>query len=402
MTEATTAFQAIEIIRSELEDAGFRDMTHTPVAAGGAYYKIRNGSSIIAFRVPEHIERIRLVCAHSDSPCYKIKARPMLDDPHYTVLNTAPYGGMIHASFQDVPLGIAGRVCYEKDGTLVTRNVDYQRPVAMMNRLAIHLNRSVNDGIKLEPGKDMNPLFFGTESDLLKDIEREFRLPSPILTHDLYIYSAVTPYLWGPDDQLITSPRLDNLISSFSAYQALIAAKPEELAIAAIFNNEEVGSNSFMGAGSDFLYTTLIRIFTDLGLQERDLYEVFDRSYAISSDNAHAYHPNYKEKYDRHHICLMNRGVAIKYSANQKYTTDAVTAAEFKLLCERTGVNCQEFENHSAIPGGSTLGNILIGQVSIHSVDIGVPQLSMHSATETAGMNDVHDLIRIFTRFFSE
>ena len=172
--------------------------------------------------------------------------------------------------------------------------------------------------------------------------------------------------------------------------------------MACIFNNEEVGSGSYMGADSNFLYTTLLRVFDDLGIRERDMYDILENSWAVSSDNAQGYHPNYPEKYDAQHRCILNQGVAVKISANQKYTTDSVTAARFREICRKAGAPCQWYENHPAIPGGSTLGNLLISQLSIHSVDIGLPQVAMHSATETMGSRDVMNLVKIFRCFYNE
>lgn len=403
--KSSTAFHAVSNLKEMLDKAGFKNLNEgVTVERGGSYYKVRNDSAIIAFKVPENenFGSFRLASAHSDSPCYKVKANPVIYKQGYTLLNVAPYGGMIHSTFFDVPLKLAGRVAYlDKENNVKTKLIDYDKPNVMIANLAIHFNRQINNGYEYKAAKDIVPILGLGEIDLLKSIKEEFNIDGEIVSHDLFVCSAAKPYVWGTNNEFISSPRLDDLECAYASVRALINSKVNEGAMALIFNNEEVGSLSYMGANSDFLFTVLTKIREDLKLSESWLYESLERSFVISADNAHALHPNYTESYDMNNLTMINQGPAIKFSPSQKYTTDSVTAAKFIALCKESGVNYQCFENHSNVLGGSTLGNISISQVSIPSVDIGLPQLAMHSSCETAGTKDFVDLIKVLERHYS-
>ncbi|QNM15918.1 MULTISPECIES: M18 family aminopeptidase [Fusobacterium] len=400
-----TAFHAVENLKNMLEAEGFEDLKRVEkVKLGGSYFKVRNDSSIIAFKIPnnKNFKSFRLTSAHSDSPCYKIKANPVIYKYGYTLLNVAPYGGMIHSTFFDTPLKIAGRVvCLDKDNNLYTKLIDFVEPNVAIANLAIHFNREVNKGYEYKPAKDVVPILGLGEIDLFKVIKDKFELSGEIVSHDLFVVSAVKPYVWGMENEFISSPRLDDLECAYASMRALINSDVTEGAMSLVFNNEEVGSLSYMGANSDFLVTVMTKIREDLGLSESWMYECLENSFVISGDNAHALHPNYTDTYDLNNYAMLNKGPAIKFSPSQKYTTDAVTAAKFMALCKKANVAYQCFENHSNVAGGSTLGNISISQVSIPSVDIGLPQLAMHSACELAGTKDFIDLIKVFETHFS-
>lgn len=403
--KSPTAFHVVENFKQILTEAGFEDIDEKGVVIkkGGNYYKIRNGSSIIAFKIPssEKFSSFRITTAHSDSPCYKIKANPVFYKLGYTQLNVAPYGGMIHSTFLDRALKIAGRVVYlDNENKLQTELISFNDVTVMIPNVAIHFNREINNGYQYKPAKDIVPILGLGEIDFFKLIKEKFNISGEILAHDLFVCSAEKPYIWGVNDEFIASPRLDDLECAFASITALIDSEIEQGGMALVFNNEEVGSSSYMGANSDFLYSVLVKIQEDLNLKKTELFEFLRDSFAIQGDNAHALHPNYTEFYDLNNFTMLNGGVVIKYSPNQKYTSDGLTSGMFMKLCRESGIKYQKFENHSNVAGGSTLGNILNSQVSILSVDIGLPQFAMHSSFETAGTRDFIDLIKVLKTHF--
>lgn len=401
--ESTTAYHAVENIEKLLIQAGFTQLSSNKIILGGSYYKKRNNSAIVAFKIPKKMPTsIRLVSSHSDSPCFKLKANPTIFKNGFTMLNVATYGGLINASFLDRPLGIAGRVCYiDNNNNLKTQLIDYKRPIANISSLAIHLNREVNLGYKYTAGKDLLPIYSLGNTDLLKNIQNDFNIEGEIISHDLFAYSYAKAYTFGAKNELLASPRLDDLECAFSSTIAITNTDSNELCISCVFNNEEVGSNSYAGANSDLLPNVLARLRNDLELTETQLYSILENSFAISADNAHSLHPNYTEKYDLENAPTLNEGVAIKFSANLSYTTEGVTAGKLIKLCMDNGIPYQIYENHSDVAGGSTLGKILNAQVSIPSVDIGLPQLAMHSSMEIAGCDDLKQLIKLLTTFYN-
>lgn len=402
--ESPACFQAVENLKEMLEKSNFIELKdNVKLERGKSYYKTRNDSAIIAFRIPNEFSSFRIVSSHSDSPCYKIKANPTYYKNGFTMLNVAKYGGMIHSTFFDKPLTVAGRVSYlDSDNNVASQLISFGKTMAGIVNLPIHFNRTINDGYKYSVAKDMMPIFSLGEVDLLKLIQDKFDIPNEIITHDLFVCSNVDPYIWGINDEFISSPRLDDLECAYASIKAMIEVEnPKEIIISTVFNNEEVGSSSYMGADSDFLKVILARIKEDLNLSETFVYNALEKSFAISADNAHALHPNYTESYDMNNFTMINSGIVIKFSPSQKYTTDGITAAKFIALCNKAGKKYQKFENHSNVLGGSTLGNISNSQVSIPSVDIGLPQLAMHSSCETAGVKDFLDLIEILKTHYS-
>ena len=315
------------------------------------------------------------------------------------------YGGMIMSPWFDRPLSIAGRLVVEEDGRLVSKLVNIDRDLVMIPNLAIHMNRQVNDGYKYNAQKDTLPIFGSLEakgSFMTLMAEAAGVKAEDILGHDLFLYSRDKGTIWGADEAYLSCGRLDDLQCAFSSIKGLLAGgHPSCVSVAAVFDNEEVGSGTKQGADSTFLEDTLRRINRSLGRSEDQYLMALASSFMVSADNAHAVHPNYGEFADPTNRPAMNEGIVIKYNANQKYTTDAVSAAIFRAICKKAGVPCQTFANRSDMAGGSTLGNISNAHVALNTVDIGLPQLAMHSPYETAGVKDTCYLIQAAKTFFN-
>lgn len=345
------------------------------------------------------------MASHSDSPAFKIKENPEMQVEHaYTKLNVEGYGGMLMAPWADRPLSVAGRVMVSGKNGPEERLVNIDRDLLMIPSLAIHMNREANKGVAYNPQKDMLPLMgCGSEkADLMEILAEKLKIKKEdILTHDLFLYNRMPGTIWGADREFVSSPRLDDLQCAFASMEGMLRGRKENcIAVHCVLDNEEVGSGTKQGAASTFLKDTLRRINDGLGRTYEEYLMTLADSFMISADNAHALHPNYTEKADPVNHPVINGGIVIKYNANQKYCTDAVSAAVFKDICKRTEVPCQTFVNRSDIPGGSTLGNISNTQVAVNTVDIGLPQLAMHSPYETAGTEDTWSLIKAATVFF--
>ncbi len=407
--QSPSPFHAIAAAGTMLEKAGFTELTERDswkLEKGGCYYVVRNGSSMIAFQVPhEEAKGFRMVASHSDSPSFKIKEKPELTvEQAYTKLNVEKYGGMIMSSWLDRPLSIAGRVYTRGAEGLEKQLICFDEDMLVIPSLAIHMNREVNDGMKYSVQVDMSPLM-GTCADkkMLQELiaEKLGVAAEDILGQDLYLYVRQQGLVLGASQDMIMSPRLDDLECAFGSLQAMAESTPAEyINVCAVLDNEEVGSGTRQGADSDFLYSTMKRIVYALGGQETDYMQALADSFLISADNAHALHPNHPEKADITNRPVLNGGVVIKYSGNQKYTSDAFTGSVMKKLCMDAEVPYQVYYNHSDILGGSTLGNISTAHVSVPSVDIGLPQLAMHSAVETAGVKDVAYLVQALKEFY--
>lgn len=323
---------------------------------------------------------------------------------HYIKLNVEKYGGMIISPWFDRPLSIAGRLVTEEDGRLVSRLVNVDKDLVMIPNLAIHMNRQVNDGYKYNPQKDTLPIFGSMEAKgtfMSVMAEAAGIKEENILGHDLFLYNREKGTVWGADEAYLSCGRLDDLQCAFASVKGLLAGgNPSCVSVAAVFDNEEVGSGTKQGADSTFLEDTLRRVNRSLGRTEEEYLMALASSFMVSADNAHAVHPNYGEIADPTNRPAINEGIVIKYNANQKYTTDAVSAAMFKAICRKAGVPCQTFTNRSDVAGGSTLGNISNAHVALNTVDIGLPQLAMHSPYETAGVKDTCYLIQAAKTFF--
>lgn len=374
------------------------------IEPGHKYVVTRNGSAVIAFAVPKEPARdFRIIAAHGDSPTFKIKEDPEIADGPYVRLNVEPYGGMIMSSWTDRPLTVAGRVIVREKGALVPKLVCPGKPLLVIPSLAIHMNREVNQGYHWNAQKDLLPLWGPAGGLSFMDvIAAEAKCAKEdILGHDLCLVPLVPGTMWGAENEYISSPRLDDLQCAFAAFRGYTMGKKEKhISVFALFDNEEVGSGTRQGAGSSFLFDTILRLSAALGISQDRMLAMLARSFLISADNAHAVHPNHPAESDPVNRPVLNGGIVIKFNAQQKYCTDGWSAAHFRALCEEAKVPVQVFTNRSDRPGGSTLGNIAITKIGIPAVDIGLPQLAMHSSYETAGSKDTAYLVMAAAMFF--
>ena len=345
------------------------------------------------------------MASHSDSPSFKLKENPEMEsEQHYVKLNVEKYGGMLCAPWFDRPLSIAGRLVVRDQEGLTSRLVNVDRDLVLIPSLAIHMNRQVNEGYAYNAQKDLLPVYGGSEAagTLMKTIAMAAGVDQEdILGHDLFLYNRVKGTIWGAEEEFFSCGRIDDLQCAFASMEGFLAAdQPAGVAVHAVLDNEEVGSSTKQGADSTFLEDTLWRINEAMGGSREDYLRRLAGSFMISADNAHGVHPNYGDKADPTNRPWVNGGIVIKYNANQKYSTDAVSAAVFKSICRKAQVPCQTFANRSDMAGGSTLGNIANCHVSVNTVDIGLPQLAMHSPYETAGVKDTWYLVKAAREFF--
>jgi aspartyl aminopeptidase len=412
-------FLAAKNIVIELEQAGYRrldpQMPIGEVKAGDKLYVTKNDSSVYAFHIgskPLADAGFRMICAHCDSPTFRIKPNAeMTCEGGIVKLNTEVYGGPIMSTWFDRPLTIAGRVIVRGGDALhpQTLLLHVKRPLLQISNLAIHFNRQVNDGVKLSKQKDMLPILGIVTSELeygnllMNVICGELNIkPDDILDFDLYLADATPACTFGVHDEFLSSGRLDDLSMCFAGLEAMIATETTDMTkVLAIFDNEETGSQTKQGAGSPFLSMMLKRIALAQSGTEEAYYQAVERAFMISADNAHAWHPNYSEKYDPTNHPVLGGGPVIKFNAAQKYASDAVSAAVFAEICREAGVPCQRFVNHSDVAGGSTLGNILASSIPVRGVDMGNAILAMHSCRETGSTADHIYCVKAFTKFFS-
>ncbi len=411
LEKSPTSFHVIANIRERLCSEGFEELSegeNWTLEAGKGYFVSRNESSVIAFRMSERRPKgYMIAAAHSDSPTFKIKENPEITgEGAYTRLNVEKYGGMLMYPWFDRPLSVAGRlVVREADGIISTRLVNVDRDLVMIPSLAIHMDRKSNEGHALNAQKELLPIF-GDETAENKFMETVAEAAGvsveDIIGHDLFLYVRGRGTVWGASEEYVSSGRIDDLQCVFGALEGLIASEKnaEAIPMAAVFDNEEVGSGTKQGADSTFLSDVMERIGMAAGLSEADRRALSASSFMVSADNAHAVHPAYGEKADPVNRPKINKGIVLKYHAGQKYTTDAVSGAVFEEICRKAGVEIQYFTNRSDMNGGSTLGNISNAHVSLNTVDIGLPQLAMHSCMETAGVHDTSDLILAMKTLF--
>ncbi len=405
--ESVSAFHAVMALEKRFLEAGFSQLKEKEdwkLEEGGAYYVKRSESSILAFRIPDRKPLgFSIAAAHSDSPTFKVKTNPDMTLECYAKLNTEPYGGMIYASWLDRLLSVAGRVVYKGENGPESKLVNIDEDLLVIPNVAIHMEREMNKGFTYNPQTDLLPLW-GTGADLKleeKVAQAAGLEPEDILGKDLFLYVREKGKLAGATKDLMVSPRLDDLTCAFALGESMTEASPQNyIPVCAVFDHEEVGSGTERGAGSTFLQDTLKRIVLLLDGREETYYKWLAESFMISADNAHALHPNHPEKAYAGSKPVLNGGIVIKYHGGMKYTTDAYSEAVMKLLCKEAEVSYQTYQNRSDIAGGSTLGNVSSRLVSIPCVDIGLPQLAMHSAVETAGSRDVEDLIKVLNVFF--
>ena len=418
LNESPVNFLAVKTLKEILAGRGFREINAADsigeLKAGDQVFFTKNDSSLYAFRIGRKAladNGFHLICAHCDSPTFRIKPNAeMLCEGGITKLNTEVYGGPIMSTWFDRPLSLAGRVLIKTDDVMQpeTRLLHIKRPLLQITNLAIHFNRQVNDGVKLSKQKDMLPLL-GIVTDQLESgnmlmnvIAEELGVSIPdIIDFDLYLYDIAPACTFGVHDEFISGGRLDDLSMVHAGLMALLATETQDTTqVLAVFDNEETGSQTKQGAGSPFLSTLLQRIVLAQGGNQEDFFRSIEKAFMISADNAHAWHPNYSEKYDPTNHPMLGGGPAIKFNAAQKYASDAASAAVFMGICQKAGVPCQRFVNHSDVAGGSTLGNILAGSLPLRGVDMGNPVLGMHSVRETGSTADHLYCIKAFTEFY--
>lgn len=407
------SYQAAANVMRQLAGNGYVELDEKAVwelRQGGKYYVNRNNSSVLAFHIPEgSIQGFHMIASHSDSPCFKIKELPeMTVEGQYVKLNVEAYGGMILSTWLDRPLSLAGRIVTggEKKGEPVSRLVMIDRDLLIIPNVAVHLNRDINKGTEYNVQTDMLPLYGGIaskESFMELAAEAAGVDKKAVLGYDLFLYNRDKGRTLGAREEYICAPRLDDLECVYTSLQAMVQSVPAEyINVLAVFDNEEVGSMTRQGAASTFLQDTLKRICEALAFSDSDYCRLIAGSFMISADNAHALHPNHPEKADPTNRPYMNGGIVIKYHGSQRYTTDAFSAAVMKGICRQAAVPYQTYANRSDIAGGSTLGNISAAQVPVSTVDIGLAQLAMHSACETAGREDVEYMWKAMCCFYKK
>lgn len=408
IAKSPSPFHAVRGIKAALLYAGFTEIREEDtwqIEKGGKYVVTRNGSALMAFTVPqEGAEAFHITASHCDSPTFKIKEDPEIADGPYVKLNVEGYGGMIMSTWLDRPLSVAGRLLVTENGHLAEKLVAIDGTMLVIPSVAIHMDRSVNQHKEWKVQKDMLPLYGMTsaKTPFMDVIAAAAKVKAEdILAHDLTLYSRVPAAIWGEEREFISSPKLDDLQCAFACFRGFTQGQKEKyISVYALFDNEEVGSATSQGAGSTFLANTLERLARSLGYSYDETMAMIARSFMISADNAHSVHPNHPEYADPVNRPVINGGIVIKYSAAQKYATNAFSAAYFKKLCKDHDIPTQTFTNHSDNPGGSTLGNISNTVIAMPTVDIGLPQLAMHSSYETAGVKDTAYLVDAVTKFY--
>lgn len=409
LKDSVSAFHAVRGICDALDAEGFcrlQEGEQWRLAPGKRYYTTRNQSSVVAFALPScGFAPFTAVASHSDSPVFRVKQHAELEvQGKYVMLNTEKYGGLILSTWLDRPLSVAGRVLLRTERGLESRLINLDRDLLLIPNLAIHMNREVNEKCSFNAQVDMLPLFGdasarGGFDALIADAAGA--RPEQVAGSDLYLYNRMQPSVWGTNGDYISAPRLDDLECAYTSLCALTQARAgDRIQMLCVFDNEEVGSGTRQGADSTLLSDVLTRIARALDADDETLRACLASSFMASADNAHAMHPNHPEKADAVNRPFMNEGVVVKFSANQKYTTDGVSKAIFADVCRRADVPVQYFVNRSDILGGSTLGNISGAHVSIPTVDIGLAQLAMHSSYETAGVRDAEYMVRALTALY--
>ena len=403
LDSSPSPYHTVDSVKSMLLADGYTELfegDEWKMVDGGKYFVTKNLTSLIAFRYNKDSEGFIAVASHSDFPAYKVKPQGSEISGKYTRIPTERYGGMINYTWFDRPLSVAGRAVINEGDRLSVKLVNVERDLLVIPSVAIHMNRTVNEKFSPSPTSDTIPLMASAEGKSLSDVLADtLQVPSEsVIAHDLFLYVRGEGRVFGSSDEFIVAPRIDNLASVYSSLKAFVSSKGERsIPVLAIFDNEEVGSDTKQGAASEFFRDTLERVFGG----RKELRRAIAKSFMVSADNAHAIHPNHPELSDGSNAPEMNKGVVIKYNANQKYTTDAVSSAVFKSVANAIGEPLQSYCNRADMPGGSTLGSIANTSVPVSTVDVGIPQLGMHSAVEVAGSADVLSLTKILTRLYS-
>lgn len=394
-------YHAVENLKQMLLQAGYMQLNeaeHWELQTGKCYFVIRGGSALIAFRIPKGKPTgFMMSAAHSDRPTFKVKENGELTGV-YTRLATEKYGGMLISTWLDRPLSIAGRVMVETAEGMKSRLVNIDKDLLLIPNVAIHMNRKANEGYTWNPAVDTLPLAGGKDAAGKLQAKLEETAGGKIISHDLYLYLRQKASLWGVSEEFISAQGLDDLACVFGCAQGFLQAKPgSNVPVLCVFDGEEVGSATVQGADSTFLENVLSRICYSC---DWDMECLLSQSFMVSADNGHAIHPNHPEYADANNAPVVNGGVTLKYNAAQKYTTDAISAGIFRMVCKKAGVKVQTYYNRADLPGGSTLGNISLAHIAVPTADIGLPQLAMHSSMETAGVEDVRDLVSAMTVYY--
>lgn len=413
LNESHNEYLAANLIRKILSKSGFKEIKENEawnLKENSKYFFLRNGNSLVAFVTPYRLNKsdfyYKIISSHLDSPALKLKENPAVCTNFYEKWKVEVYGGLINSTYVDRPLGLAGRLIVKTKNGLETRIVDTKKAVAIIPNVAIHQNRNINNGFIYNPQVDLLPLVGTSEkahyfdeiiSSFLKDDEE-------IVSYDLYLYNFDKAQYVGFNDDLICGQKEDDLSSAFLSLKALVDSETNYnetgIKVAAFFNNEETGSLSFSGADSDLLKSTLKRIALSFNVKESEYFAAIKKSFVLSADNGHAIHPNHPEMSDDKNLCILNKGILLKFNSNMAYTSDAFTSAFVKTLCKENKIPYQVFFNRSDVRGGSTLGNISISQESILTADIGMPQLAMHSSFETIGSEDTKHMFDLMSCFY--
>ena len=398
---APSVYHAVEQLRRMFEDAGYTRLDEGgrwDLQVGGKYYLTRGGSAIVGFRIPcADPQGFLMTASHSDRPTFKIKENGELDG-NYVRIATEKYGGMLMAPWFDRPLSVAGRVMVETEAGVQTKLVNIDRDLMMIPNVAIHMNRKANDGYAYNPTSDTIPVLGGKDAKGRLIALLQEQAGGEILAHDLFLYNRDRAKVWGAQEEFFSAQAIDDLECAWSTVKGfLTAGESRSIPVVCVFDSEEVGSSSVQGAASTLLADTIARICRARDLEPE---RMLSQSFLISADNAHGIHPNHPELADAANAPVVNGGVVLKFNANLRYTTDGVSAAVFRRVCRLADVPVQTYYNRADIPGGSTLGNISLGQVSVPTADIGLAQLAMHSCYETAGVQDVEHLLKAMQVYY--
>ncbi|WP_067586944.1 M18 family aminopeptidase [Endozoicomonas ascidiicola] len=410
LNDSPTPYHAVATMVQRLQKAGYESLDESEtwtLKTGGKYVVTRNDSSIIAFVLGNTDQGVRMVGAHTDSPCLKVKPHPELNKHSYFQLGVEVYGGVLLNPWYDRDLSIAGRVQYiNSKQELCQQLINFEKPVAVIPSLAIHLDREANNGRAVNPQTDIPPILFQLGDDekadfrelLKEELARQGHTDcESVMEYDLSFYDTQSAAVIGLKNDFIASARLDNLLSCYVGLEALLNSQPSDVTALLVCNDhEEVGSVSTTGAQGPFLKSVLERIYGN----GEPLTRAMSKSMLISTDNAHGIHPNYASKHDEHHAPVLNKGAVIKVNANQRYATNDETAAVYRLLCQQTGNQVQHFVTRSDMACGSTIGPLTAGVLGVRTLDLGLPTFGMHSIRELAGTRDAYELSKTLTEFF--
>ena len=402
LDSARSSYHVVALLEKELKGAGYEALAEQEnwrLQPGGKYYLTRGGNSLIAFRMPEKKPvGFMMSAAHCDRPTFKVKENGELVGK-YTRLATEKYGGMLISTWLDRPLSVAGRVVVETEDGTCCRVVDIDRDLLLIPNVAIHMNRKANEGYTWNPAVDTLPLLGGKDAAGKLAALLEGAAGGKVLGHDLYLYVRQPASVWGVEEEYLSAPGLDDLGCVWCCKEGLLnAVSSDAVSMLCVFDSEEVGSGSVQGAGSTFLGDAIKRI---CDTEKLDMNIMLRGSFMLSADNANALHPNHPEYSDEKNAPIMGEGVVLKFNAALRYTTDGATAAIFRKICKKADVPVQTYYNRADLPGGSTLGCVSQGQVSVPAADIGLPQLAMHSSFETVSLQDVRYLEKVMAAYYS-